>query len=650
MDRSSSLNMAQRNHWGTSPFSSLAPLALVLCLSGCPAPRELPAFDSHGNPGCTFEVKTSSECFTAVIAQKCKLPPLFEDGNELFPAQCRAFECEGMSNPSPPNPFTGTKQYCQDTGINPAANLVGLPALKYRAEPPLLSPERSDRPSSDFLSAIVRGTTDFEAMKVKRATSVVAVSISEFPLSRPGVLPGPIISAGQRLVFGSAAAPCRDPCDIFQIDTTGKITPMGVACTNSDFCRHTGLAPTSDGGFCYTTVEDRYPLGPPNNGAAKPDRIVCTTPGGEFSHSLHILSGFVAGIALGGDGRIWYVDTRWNGIGRVDVPNPGKVQADYVNSNFLGFASIAKGPDAAMWFTAANIGQVGRMSANGLQILPLPTKFSGPAGITAGPDGNIWVTQLSANKIARITPAGVVTEFPLPTANAQPLGIAPGPDGALWFTEYNANKIGRITVFGEITEYPIPTAQSQPAGIVAGPDGNMWFTEFKGNKIGRVTLSTSAQAQVIEFYNTILDNYFITANAAEQAAIDSGSAGPGWRRTGGQFASGGTSTVCRFYGSLSPGPNSHFYTASPNECAALKQLQVTTPASQKRWNFESNDFSTTPPVNGACAAGLTPVYRAYNNGFSRGADSNHRIVPSTVAIAEVVARGWVSEGLVMCAP
>ncbi|MEP7085479.1 MAG: hypothetical protein ABI854_12120 [Betaproteobacteria bacterium] len=159
---------------------------------------------------------------------------------------------------------------------------------------------------------------------------------------------------------------------------------------------------------------------------------------------------------------------------------------------------------------------------------------------------------------------------------------------------------------------------------------------------------STVRAEVIEFYNTILDNYFITADDNEAAAIDSGSAGPGWMRTGDTFNSGGSTPVCRFYGSISPGPNSHFYTALASECASLKQLQASTPSTQKRWNFESLDFYTTAATNGTCPAATVPIYRAYNNGFARGVDSNHRITPNAQAIQDVVARGWISEGVVMC--
>jgi hypothetical protein len=79
----------------------------------------------------------------------------------------------------------------------------------------------------------------------------------------------------------------------------------------------------------------------------------------------------------------------------------------------------------------------------------------------------------------------------------------------------------------------------------------------------------------------------------------------------------------------------------------LKALFV---ATAKAWKFESNDFLTTPAVNGACPAHLLPVYRAYNNGFARGVDSNHRITANHAAYLQTVAAGWIGEGIVMCAP
>jgi ligand-binding sensor domain-containing protein len=157
-------------------------------------------------------------------------------------------------------------------------------------------------------------------------------------------------------------------------------------------------------------------------------------------------------------------------------------------------------------------------------------------------------------------------------------------------------------------------------------------------------------ATVVEFYNDLLDNFFITATLDEQNAVTNGAAGPGWSRTGDFFNAGGLSLVCRFYGSLSPGPNSHFYTIDPAECQSLKDLQATTPITEKRWNFESNDFASSITTGGQCANGLVSVYRAYNNGFTRGVDSNHRITANHAAYLAQIAKGWIGEGVVMCAP
>ncbi len=165
--------------------------------------------------------------------------------------------------------------------------------------------------------------------------------------------------------------------------------------------------------------------------------------------------------------------------------------------------------------------------------------------------------------------------------------------------------------------------------------------------------AVGGEASVVEFYNPDLKNYFVTADPAEQAMIDTGAVGR-WQRTGNVFYAGGPSQVCRFYGNgtINPttgtiyGPNSHFYTADPAECASLKASF--NPAA-KSWKFESNDFAITVATNGSCPERLVPVYRAYNNGFAQGIDSNHRITSNPTSYQQTIAAGWSAEGVVMCA-
>jgi len=54
------------------------------------------------------------------------------------------------------------------------------------------------------------------------------------------------------------------------------------------------------------------------------------------------------------------------------------------------------------------------------------------------------------------------------------------------------------------------------------------------------SLAGSALAEptgvAVEWYNTITGHYFMTSGPDEIALVDRGGAGPGWVRTGGEFA------------------------------------------------------------------------------------------------------------------
>ena len=182
---------------------------------------------------------------------------------------------------------------------------------------------------------------------------------------------------------------------------------------------------------------------------------------------------------------------------------------------------------------------------------------------------------------------------------------------------------------------------SQPLTFTCLPPGDGKRVALNGGPV--------ASGGVVEFYLPAVDQYFITANTTHITLLDS-TPEAGWSRTGEWFKQGGGTPVCRFYGSESPGPNTHFYTAVQSECDLLKAIQERTPVTQPRLNYEGLDFLTTPAVSGACPANTIPVYRAYNNGATRNLDGNHRFTTSTAGIADTVARGWANEGAVMCAP
>jgi hypothetical protein len=165
---------------------------------------------------------------------------------------------------------------------------------------------------------------------------------------------------------------------------------------------------------------------------------------------------------------------------------------------------------------------------------------------------------------------------------------------------------------------------------------------------------------VQEYFNTILAHYFL-ASGDEQRAIERREAGPGWIATGQGFTARTpwiadligdvplSVHVERFYGSVWPGPNSHFFTIDPLEARNLHERFGATPSSEPRWRSEGYRFNAFPlRPDGMCDAHRQPVWRAFNDGPARGLESNHRYGTDHDLIAGMASAGWIVEGIVFC--
>jgi hypothetical protein len=151
---------------------------------------------------------------------------------------------------------------------------------------------------------------------------------------------------------------------------------------------------------------------------------------------------------------------------------------------------------------------------------------------------------------------------------------------------------------------------------------------------------------VIEFFNASLGHYFYTVDPNEIAALDSGSGAQGWARTGNSFrvlVQPGCPTgrrdqgAYRFFGKPGVGPSSHVFTVDRRECRVV--------ADSGAWLYENSPFWASPTDSrGGCLAGGVPLYRAWKP-FG---ESNHRFTTDRDVIAEMVAKGWVDEGIAMC--
>lgn len=166
----------------------------------------------------------------------------------------------------------------------------------------------------------------------------------------------------------------------------------------------------------------------------------------------------------------------------------------------------------------------------------------------------------------------------------------------------------------------------------------------------------AATIDAVEYYNAALDHYFVTARADEIAKLDAGLF-VGWQRTNQTFKVfdpaapvAGASPVCRFYGIPEAGLDSHFYSASLDECADVRLIFAGI------WREESDHAFGVwlpDPQTGRCPAMSVPVYRSWN----QRADSNHRFTTDPVVQQTMIARGYRAEGygpepmpVAMCAP
>ena len=156
-------------------------------------------------------------------------------------------------------------------------------------------------------------------------------------------------------------------------------------------------------------------------------------------------------------------------------------------------------------------------------------------------------------------------------------------------------------------------------------------------------LASADQTIAIEYFDAGLGHYFVTPLPSEQSVLDSGAIG-GWKRTGewfvayraGRGASFDANPVCRYYGRPEAGLDSHFYSASGVECAAVAQRFP------QAWILESSDLfdiGLPDPISGACAGGQ-PIHRLWNAASS----SSHRYTSDRATRAIMIAAGWIPEG------
>ncbi|QJR09688.1 hypothetical protein DSM104443_00738 [Usitatibacter rugosus] len=176
--------------------------------------------------------------------------------------------------------------------------------------------------------------------------------------------------------------------------------------------------------------------------------------------------------------------------------------------------------------------------------------------------------------------------------------------------------------------------------VIGGPNDEMTID------VHQPFANTLGEERVLEYYHPRINHYFMTIEPSDIPII----LADGWQPTGYSFKGWrwfqppsdpalAAAQVCRSYGGLNGGPNSHFFSAEPSEC----------PLADRGWFLEGVVFYARrvgqPGLT--CPDGYLKVQRAYNNRFPQN-DSNHRFSTSDSTMRDMRRVGWIIEGAVMC--
>lgn len=388
-------------------------------------------------------------------------------------------------------------------------------------------------------------------------------------------------------------------------------------------------------------------------------------------------------VRLGPDGLVYVTSEMSQQILRYrnDTLEFVDVFATVPGSDPTGFAFA---PNGDVYVAAFKTDDVRRLSSTGVAldtpVAPGTATLDGPDnGIAFGPDGNLYVPGYYTSNVVRHDPRTGITSVAVPRGTAglrNTRGIMPvRGQNALFVTGEGSGQLLRVDLATDAVAV-LTTGLFSPTGIAYAPDGDLLVVD--ADTVARLDPATGARkgllvasdpvklasatylaviatpappkVAAVEFYNASLDHYFVSALDADIAALDSGALA-GWARTGLSFAAylapaAGASPVCRFY--LPPeNGDSHFYSASPAECAEVR-------AKFPSFVYESGAvmFVALPdPASGECPADTVGVWRLWNN----RADSNHRYTADPAVRAAMLAQGYVAEGYgpdatIMCAP
>jgi streptogramin lyase len=158
------------------------------------------------------------------------------------------------------------------------------------------------------------------------------------------------------------------------------------------------------------------------------------------------------GMAISGDGRVWFAERDPSRIGRLD-PATGKIdeyETPLANSIPRRMGSDTEGN---IWVGLHESGKLMKIEyeTSKMTIFDPPTQNSAPYDAVGDPSGLVWFSEQAADKITRFDPStGTFLEFSVPNAESdmRRIELDPTNPNRVWWGGDTANHIGYIEVLG----------------------------------------------------------------------------------------------------------------------------------------------------------------------------------------------------------
>jgi virginiamycin B lyase len=192
--------------------------------------------------------------------------------------------------------------------------------------------------------------------------------------------------------------------------------------------------------------------------------VIKIAPTGAKIDDVPVAASNGRGVALGSDGRIWWVDFT---SGDIHATNK---DAPYTTTTYDAGAGspqqIAAGPAGQLGYSYAS-NAIGRITTDGV---PANTTATGTDafGVTFGRDGSYWIAEFLKDKLVRLSPDGTSTEPITLPAGTFPRYVAADAHDNIWVQSSMGTKlIYKVTG----VEAPPPPQTTDPGNGGTGPTG-----------------------------------------------------------------------------------------------------------------------------------------------------------------------------------